>query len=94
MGLESGKLRILSITTSNYREGEKPTTTKRFGCFCGNINHPKSQSTEREASLGVSPKGHASQAHVKAVDETSRTLDLRQTFYLLHYSGNKLSLIR
>lgn len=71
MGLESGKLRILSITTSNYREGKKTTTTKRFGYFCGNINHPKSQSTEREASLEVSPKGHASQARVKAVDETS-----------------------
>lgn len=71
MGLESGKLRILSITTSSCR------WKKRFGYLHGNINHLKSQGTEREASLKVLPKGPASQACVKAVDEISRALDLR-----------------
>ena len=44
MGLESGKLRILSITTSScWGEGRGG---RRFGHPRGTVNHPKSQGTE------------------------------------------------
>lgn len=89
-GWKVGNYGFCPLQPATIGRGGKTTTTKRFGYFCGNINRSKSQSTVREASLEVSPKGHASQARVKAVNETSRTLDLRQTFYLLNYSGNKI----
>lgn len=52
MGLESGKLRILSITTISCRE------KKNWGCLGVNTNHPKSQGTKERPRQKV-PAGMA-----------------------------------
>lgn len=68
MGLESGKLRILSITTSSCGGGGEGEG-RRFGHPCGTVNHPKSQGTEEgpdwKFHAKALPREHLGELRVK-----------------------------
>lgn len=88
IGLESGKLRILSITTSSCRRKKK----KKIWVSPQNINHPKLASTEERLD-----RKFMQRPCFKSTWEScgQNCQDCRpwlgQTLYLLCYSGKKMS---